>query len=244
MLHTFMSGHSKWSQIKRKKGIKDVQKGQIFTKMSKLITLAVKEGGSVTDPDKNFRLRLAVERAKGENMPKEAIARAVEKAAGGGHENLHAAIYEGFGPGGITLVIAATTDNPNRSHSEVKNTLEKAGGKIGGQHSVLYLFDKCGVVVFKKGEGVEVKVFDFADKIGALDIEEAPEDFVVYIPFENLGHVSQNLTDIEPATVDVFYRPKAPISVSTEVADKAHALIESLAALDDVERVYSNFELL
>lgn len=238
-----MSGHSKWSQIKRKKEIKDIEKGKIFSKISRLITLAVKEGGGTTDPEKNIKLRLAVERAKSENMPKDNIARSIEKATRGGEENLRAIVYEGFGPGGIALLITGATDNPSRAHSQVKSTLERIGGKLGGPNCVNYLFDKCGVVVFKRTESDESKIFSFADKIQALDIDETDGNLVVYIPFSNIGQVDENLDGLKPETVDVFYRPKNVVKGEKDLQIKLYSLIESLESLDDVERVYSNFEI-
>lgn len=239
-----MSGHSKWSQIKRKKGIKDVQKGQIFTKMSKLITLAVKEGGGIADPEKNFKLRLAVERAKGENMPKDSISRAIEKATGADSPNLKEVIYEGFAAGGVALLIRAATDNSNRTHSEVKNTLEKHGGKFGNVNSVAYLFEKCGLVSFDRLAVPEDKVFEFADRTKALDIDTTDDSYNVYIPFEKLGHVAEFAAGISPKSVEIDYRPKTTVFLdSGEGSQKIVALCHALEELDDVDRVFANFEI-
>lgn len=235
-----MSGHSKWSTIKRKKGIADQKRGQIFSKMSRLITLAVIEGGGIGDPEKNVKLRLAIERARAENMPKENISRAIEKAIGGAGDNVKEVVYEAFGPGGVSLIIAAATDNPNRTHSEIKKVLEKMGGKMGTPNAVAHLFDKCGVVVFEKRLSDESAVFEFADSCGAYDIEENETSYVVYIPFEKLGLVSRQLQGLKPSTIDVFYRSKAVLSTSPKDNIKVSELIEALQDLDDVDKVYSN----
>src|SRR3990167_11458648 len=184
-----MSGHSKWSQIKRQKGINDQKRGQIFSKLSRLITLAVKEGGGITDPSNNLRLRLAVERAKVENMPRENVMRAIEKAKGEGGAGLKEIIYEAFAPKGVHLLIKVLSDNPNRTHSEVKNLIERLGGKLGTPNSVANLFKLCGVVVFDKSKNDETAIFAFADKLASFDIEEDDQDFVVYITFEQIGAV-------------------------------------------------------
>lgn len=238
-----MSGHSKWSQIKRKKGIKDEQKGQMFSKLSRLITLAVKEGGGISDPDKNVRLRLAVAKAKESNMPKENIARAIEKAKGLGEEDLKEIVYEGFGPRGVSLIILAATDNPNRTLSQIRKVLEQTGGKLGSAGSVLYNFEKCGVVVFDKQLISENMVLQLVDKMQVKDIEEDENNFVLYIPFGELGHVEKNIDQSfpRPTMIDIFYRPLTTIDIADkEIADKILSLVETLEELDDVHKVYVN----
>jgi len=238
-----MSGHSKWSQIKRKKGMKDEQKGQMFSKLSRLITLAVKEGGGIVDPDKNVRLRLAVAKAKEYNMPKDNIKRAIEKAKGGEEQDLKEVVYEGFGPRGISLVILAATDSPNRTLSEVRKVLEQAGGKLGSSGSVLYNFEKCGIVVFNKQVITENMVLQLAERLNAYDIEADENNFVLYIPFEELGHVEKNIDESfpKPETIDIFYRPLNTIEIfDKEIVDKILSLINALENLDDVHKVYDN----
>ncbi len=238
-----MSGHSKWSKIKRGKGIKDEQKGQMFSKLSRFITLAVKEGGGISDPDKNVRLRLAVMKAKEFNMPKENIARAIEKAKGSQDVDLKEIVYEGFGQGGVSLIIIAATDNPNRTLSEIRKILEQAGGKLGSAGSALYNFEKCGVVVFDKQAISENMVLQLMGKIQAQDIEEDESNFVLYVPFEELGHVEKNIDQAfpKPTTIDIFYRPLTTIDISDkEIADKILSLVETLEELDDVHKVYVN----
>lgn len=136
-----MSGHSKWATIKRQKGANDAKRGQLFTKLSKSITLAVREGGGVADPNGNFRLRLAVEAARAANMPKDNIERAISRASGKEMDNLAEALYEGFGPGGFSVIVETLSDNKQRTVSEVKNIFDKNGGSMGSQGSVQYQFE-------------------------------------------------------------------------------------------------------
>ncbi|OGK13830.1 hypothetical protein A3H80_01115 [Candidatus Roizmanbacteria bacterium RIFCSPLOWO2_02_FULL_37_19] len=234
-----MSGHSKWSTIKRKKGIKDQQRSSVFSKMARLITTAVHEGGGVTDPENNFKLRLAIERAKSVNMPRDTIDRAIEKAGGGEGQQLKEILYEGFGPGGVALLISVITDNTNRTHADVKQALEKQGGKMGGHNAVAYLFQKCGVVVFNASSASEEKIFAFADKIGALDIEEESERYVIYVPFENIGKVKELSSDIQAQEIDVFYRPLTTVDPKG-LQDKIETLIDRLEDLEEVHTVYTN----
>lgn len=237
-----MSGHSKWSQIKRQKGINDQKKGAIFSKMSKIITMAVREGGGIADPAKNFKLRLAVERARAENMPKDNIERAIEKATGADSANIKEVVYEGFAVAGASLIITAATDNPNRTFNMIKSTLEKLNGKMGSPNSVAYNYDKCGVVVFNKSEIDEAAAFSFSDSIGASDIDDNGSTYVVYIPFEKLGHVHEVLGDTKPDTIDVFYRPHLTVMVDHNIAEQIGRICEALEDLDDVDKVYSNYE--
>ncbi len=230
-----MSGHSKWSQIKRKKGIKDQQKGQLFSKIARLITLTVLDGGGMTDPEHNIRLRMAIEKAKEANMPKENIKRAIEKGTGPDKEQLHEVIYEAFGPKGVVFLIQATTDNPNRTINEIKKILERVGGKIGNQGAVSYLFRKCAIVTFNKKENKEEDVFSLADKIQAFDIDEDENLFSVYFPFENLGKVKD---------AEVDYKPTSYVKIDNqEDARKILNLMEALEEQDDVQKVFSNFDI-
>lgn len=155
-----MSGHSKWSKIKREKQAKDKQKGNIFSKLSRLITLAVIEGGGITDPENNIKLRLAIEKAKNLNLPKENIERAIEKGTGPESQELKEVVYEAFGPEGVSLIILATTDNMNRTLSEIRNVLELHGGKLGTQGSVLHLFKKSGLSTFEVMPYASVEISD------------------------------------------------------------------------------------
>lgn len=239
-----MSGHSKWSQIKRKKGLKDQEKGRIFSKLARAITIAVLEGGGAIDPEHNIKLRMAIEKAKHENMPKENVKRAIEKGTGPNKESLHEIVYEGFGPHGVMFLIQATTDNSNRTHSEIKNVLERHNGKVGAQGSVSYLFQKCGVISFDKESNKEEDVFSFADKVSALDIEDDGTMFTVYFPFGNLGRVRDFLGDLKSSPAELDYRATSTVKIADKNSAKSILnLVESLEALDDVHKVFSNFDI-
>ncbi len=239
-----MSGHSKWSQIKRKKGLKDQEKGRIFSKLARAITIAVLEGGGATDPEHNLKLRMAIDKAKHDNMPKENIQRAIEKGIGPDKESLHEIVYEGFGSKGVVFLIQATTDNSNRTHSEIKNVLERHHGKIGAQGSVMYLFQKCGMISFDKTGNREEDVFNFADKIHALDIDDDGSMFTVYFPFENLGRVRDFLGELKPTPAELDYRPTSSVKITDQGSAKSIlSLVESLESLDDVHKVFSNFDI-
>ncbi len=229
-----MSGHSKWSQIKRKKGITDQKKGLVFSKLSKLITIAVKEGGGIGDPDKNVRLRLVISVAKSENMPKENIERAIEKATGGGADLLKEAVYEGFGPSGGSLLIVAATDNSNRAHSEIKTTLEKNGGKMGNVNSVAYNFQKCGLVILPKSEYSEEKAFEIGENLSLIDLQEDDESYIVYIPFEKIG-------EAKDIPVEIYYRPLVTVTLDEKDQERVGRILDVLEELDDVSKVYTNY---
>jgi len=239
-----MSGHSKWANIKSKKGVKDKARGTLFSKLSRVITLAVLEGGGLTDPENNIKLRLAVEKAKEGNMPKENIQRAIERGIGPNKDQIKEVIYEGFGPGGAALILLTTTDSPNRTLTEIRNVMDRHGGKLGIQGSVNYLFKRCGLVIFEKNKVKEDDVFGFADKIKAFDIEEDKEQFSVYFPFENLGHIKEYLKGIEASPAEIDYKPLSYIKISEkEQATRIINLIEALEELDDVHKVFANFDI-
>lgn len=239
-----MSGHSKWSKIKREKETKDKQKGNVFSKLSHLITLAVIDGGGIKDPESNVKLRLAIEKAKKVNMPKVNIDRAIEKGVGPDGQQLRQVIYEAFAPGGISLIILATSDNVNRTLSEVRNVVESHGGKLGNQGSVLHLFKKCGLTVFKASEETEEAVLGFADKIGAFDIDKDEEFYLLYFPYELIGKIKEYLTGLKVDSIEVDYKPYTLVDISDKnLAKKVLELIAHLESLDDVQKVYTNFNI-
>ena len=233
-----MSGHSKWSNIKRKKGITDKIKGATFAKLSRLITLAVLEGGGMADPINNFRLRFAIDKARSLNMPKENITRAVEKGSGPNKEVLKEVVYEAFAPHGVNLIIVATTDNSNRTFAEIRLVLERNKGKMGGQGTVAYNFQKCGVVVFEDSKESEVLLF--AEAMSAYDIEKEENSFTVYIPFENLGKVKDYSNSLVPVLVESEYKPKTTVQLAIKEQNEVVELIEKLEEMDDIQNVYSN----
>lgn len=241
-----MSGHSKWKTIKRQKGVKDVKRGAIFTKHSNAITVAVKQGGNIADPESNFKLRLAIEAARADNMPKENIDRAILKAAGKEGVNLEEAVYEGFGPGGFSIVVEAFTDNKQRTVAEVKNAFEKNGGTMGAQGSVMYQFERKGIVtVVKNGKPFD-DIFVIAVDSGAEDVEEAGDEALIYTRPEDLAKVRSFLTEkgITVQNAELVYKPVVLFTISDKItAEKAVAFFEKLEELDDVQKVFTNFDI-
>lgn len=239
-----MSGHSKWSQIKRKKQIKDQKRGVIFSKLSREISLAVIQGKGITDPSHNLRLRMAIDRARQYNMPKERIDKAIEKGAGPDKDSLREVIYEGFGPEGVALVILAATDNTNRTLQSVRQVLESHGGKLASQGAVSYLFDKCALVSFNKKEASEEDVFKFSDQIEAFDIDQDEAFFYVYFPFENIGKASGLVKTVNGSAPEIDYKPRSLVKVNDkEKGEKILALLEKLEQLEDVQKVFANFDI-
>jgi YebC/PmpR family DNA-binding regulatory protein len=239
-----MSGHSKWANIKRQKQAADVKRGQVFSKLSRLITLAVIQGGGITDPEYNVKLRLAIEKAKQANMPKENIKRAIERGVGPEKDQLKELMYEAFGPENTALLILTTTDNPNRTRSQIRETLDKNGGKLVDSGAVNYLFTRCGLVIFSKNKVTEEKVFDFASKVNAFDIDEDKDNFYVYLPFENLGKIKDFLEGLIYETAEVDFKPNSVIQITdSEKAKQILNLVELLESLDDVQKVFGNFDI-
>jgi len=238
-----MSGHNKWSKIKRSKEAKDKVRGNTFSKLSRLITLAVLEGRGITDPNNNIKLRLAIDKAKHFNMPKENIARAVARASGPDKSQIREVIYEGFALAGVGLIIYATTDNPNRTLSQIRNILEHHQGKLGTPGSVSYLFQRCGSISIDKNKMTEDKIYEFADKIKALDIEEDDQSFFIYFPYENLGKINECSDGLELPPAEIDYKPQTLIKIKDQnTYQRITALIEALENLDDVHRVFANYE--
>ncbi len=241
-----MSGHSKWSTIKRQKGTKDQKRGQVFTKLSYSITTAVREGGGVTDPNSNFRLRLAVEEARAANMPKENISRAIERAKGGQGGEIEEIFYEGFGPGGFSVIVEALTDKKQRTVAEVKNLFEKNGGSFGVTGSVLYQFEKKGEITVAKEEKALDDVFLIAADNMAEDIEEYGNDAIIYTKSEDLARTRDGLQNagLRVKESRLFWKPILVNTITeTEKAMKAMKFVELLEDLDDVHKVYVNFDI-
>jgi len=241
-----MSGHSKWATIKRQKGVNDAKRGHLFTKLSSAITIAVRQGGGVADPESNFRLRLAVEAAHSANMPKENIERAIERASGKKAAILQEVVYEGFGPGGFSVVIEALTDNKLRTVSEIKNIFSKNGGSMGALGSVMYQFEKKGVIaVDKEGKSLD-DIFLIAVNNDAEDIEEEGLEVFLYTKPEEVTKIRDALTQdgLKVKTFEIIFRPVVinPLFDKTSI-EKALSFIEKLEALDDVQKVYANFDI-
>jgi YebC/PmpR family DNA-binding regulatory protein len=239
-----MSGHSKWSTIKRQKGAKDAQRGQLFTKLAREITVAAKTG--LPDPDSNFRLRMAVQKARAENMPRENIERAIERATGGsGTDTYDDITYEGFGPGGVAIVIRALTDNRNRTVGEVRSTLTRAGGTLGESGSVGWMFDNVGSILVDVGDKDPEELALVAIDTGAQDVSIEEDAVEVFTEVQDLHTVQEALVSAgyEIRSAEPAMRPKTLMEVDSDTAVKAVRLLEKLEELDDVQQVYSNLDV-
>lgn len=240
-----MSGHSKWSTIKRDKGLNDSKRGQAFTKAANVITVAAREGGS--NPDMNFKLRLAIDAARAINMPKDNIERAISRGAGGvGGEILENMVYEGFGPAGIALLIEAVTDNKQRTASNVRSTLDKNGGNLGGPGSVAWMFTTTALTEVKIDNFNPEEVALTASDYGAVDFETVEDSLLLYSASEDLQTLKDFLTSSGYVIVrsELSKEPTTTVKInSQEDARKIFNLIEKLEELDDVQKVYANFDI-
>ena len=237
-----MSGHSKWAQIKRQKGANDAKRGATFTKLSNAISIAIRQGGGITDPASNFRLRLAIDAAKAVNMPKENIERAIARVSGKDAAAMEEAVYEGFGPGGIAVIVEAATDNKNRTSAEVANVFNKNGGNMGQPGSVSYQFKQIGQIIVKKlSKSVDDVFMDAADS-GAEDIEDAGEEVYIYTNPTDLARVREGLLskgyEIEEASI--IRKASLTVELSDEDMQKALSFVEKFEEMDDVQQVYTN----
>ncbi|MEK7558785.1 MAG: YebC/PmpR family DNA-binding transcriptional regulator [Patescibacteria group bacterium] len=240
-----MSGHSKWSQIKRQKAKTDVKKGLTFTKLSNAIVIAIKQGGGITDPTQNFRLRLAVDSARSSNMPKENIERAIQKATGKEAGNMEEVIYEGFAPGGVSVIVEAATDNVQRTTSEIKNIFNKSGGSFGQPGSVSYQFSQLGKITIDKDGKSYDEIFEAAVESGADDVEDADGEVAIYTSVSNLAKVKNDLSDKGFNITDarLWRKPNVKATVGDEEQlGKIINFIDTVNNLDDVQNVYSNLE--
>ncbi len=239
-----MSGHSKWSQIKRQKGANDAKRGAIFTKIAREISIAAREGGG--DPDANYRLRLAMEKARAENMPADNIKRAIDKAAGGaGAAEYEEIVYEGYGPGGVAILVEAATDNKNRTVADVRSLFTKSGGSLAGAGSVAWQFEPRGVVAVLLNGGDPDDVALTAIDAGADDVYTDSDPVEVVTDPSQLEGLRKALESAGVAveSAEVTMTPKTPIEVDEHVARQNLRLIEALEDLDDVQRVTANFDL-
>ncbi len=238
-----MSGHSKWSTIKRQKSLNDQKRGKTFTKLANAITIAVKQGGGTTDPSFNFKLRLAVDAARSANMPKENIDRAIKRAAEKGVGDLTEVSYEGFAPGGVSVIVEAATDNSTRTTAEVKSIFNKAGASFGQPGSVSYQFKHVGRIIAKKGNRTFDELFSLALDGGAEDIEDAGEEVFVYTSMHDLAKVREALAQsgVEIAEADLTREPVAAMEITDpDILNKVENFVSSLEELDDVQKVYTN----
>jgi YebC/PmpR family DNA-binding regulatory protein len=239
-----MAGHSKWKNIQHRKGRQDAKKGKIFTKITKELMLAARLGGG--DPGANIRLRSAIDDAKAVNLPKDKIETAIKKGTGEiGAENIEEVFYEGYGPGGVALLIDVATDNRNRTVAEIRHILAKNSGSMGESGCVAWMFDKKGVITFAKERYSEDQLLEIGVEAGAEDVEDngdewevrsRPEDFsAVREAFEKAG--------FEFVSAEVSMVPKTTIQVDRETGEKLLKLYDALDENDDVQNVYANFDL-
>jgi YebC/PmpR family DNA-binding regulatory protein len=239
-----MSGHSKWSQIKRQKGANDAKRGATFTKIAREISIAAREGGG--DPDANYRLRLAMEKARSVNMPADNIKRAIERAAGGGAaEQYEEIIYEGYGPGGVALLVEAATDNKNRTVADVRSIFTKAGGQLAGAGSVAWQFEPRGVVVVSRDGADADEIALAAIDAGAEDVDVEGDPLEIVTDPAHLEGVRRALesSGVTVESAEISMQPKNAIEVDAGVVRQNMRLIETLEELDDVQRVSANFDL-
>jgi YebC/PmpR family DNA-binding regulatory protein len=245
-----MSGHSKWSTIKRQKGVADIKRGQTFTKIANAITIATKLGGS-GDPNANPRLRMTLETAKTVNMPNENIKRAIERGLGKGKEALEEVTYEGFGPGQVAFIVEGVTDNRLRTNQEIRAIFERNGGALAGQGAVSYMFEKKGEIRVQNSESKDKDevMLELID-MGAEDVEDYEEEgvqkFLVYTEATRVAEVGTKITQngyiIE--NQELVMRPNTTQAINDkELAQKVIAFAEKLEENDDVQKVYANFDI-
>lgn len=240
-----MSGHSKWSTIKRQKGATDAKRGKIFTKISNAITIAVKQGGGISDPDSNPKLRLAIETARANNMPKDNIERAIKKATDKGAGDLTELTYEGFAPGGVSVMVEAVTDNPNRTTSEVKNLFSKSGASFAGPGAVAYQFEQVGEIIVLKNNKSFDDIFIQAAELGAVDVDDGEEEVIVYTKLSDISKVKEGLVGLGLSVTDanLTRKPNRKVEVENKEKEKILNFLSSLEDMDDVQNVYSNISV-
>lgn len=237
-----MSGHSKWATIHRQKEVKDAKRGNLFAKLGKAISISVKAGGG-PDPAANFKLRVAVEKARASDMPKENIERAISK--GEGAEALDEVTYEGFGPGGIGVIVDAATDNKNRTGQEIKNAFERGGGTLAGPGSVSFNFEQKGFMLVKKTSDIEGQMLKLIE-VGVEDVEETDDGIEVTTSPDKLREARKRIEegDFEVISTELYLKPKSlvPVSDPAEVK-RAIGFLENLEENEDVQKVYTNLDV-
>jgi len=239
-----MSGHSKWHSIKHKKGATDAKRGKLFTKFIKEITVAARTGGG--DPDANARLRKAILDAKAGNMPNDTIDRAIRRGTGAEEGvNYEEITYEGYGPGGVALLIEAVTDNRNRTVAEIRHMFSKNGGNLGEAGSVGWLFEKKGYIVVEKASKPEEELFDIAIEAGADDLRDDEDNFEIITSPENFEKVQDAIKSagIEPQVAEVSMVPQNYIQLAGNEARQMLKLMEAIEDHDDVQKVHANFDI-
>ncbi len=239
-----MAGHSHWAGIKHKKGRQDNLRSKIFSKISREITVAAKLGSK--DPDSNHRLRAAIESAKGANMPKENISRAISKSEIDKNSNFESLRYEGFGPQNIALIIEALTDNKNRTASKLRTTLQKFGGNLGTSGSTKHFFDNCGIIQFSSEAMSDEKALDFSAKVGALDCIKNKNLFEIITKKEDFYRVKGEVEKISKNLIysGIEWRSKDLVIIKKENLFKLENMLELLQDDDDIQNVFHNCKVL
>lgn len=236
-----MSGHSHFATIKRQKAVNDAAKGNLFSKMARAIMIAAKNGG---DPDMNFKLRFEMDKARAASMPKENIERAIAKATTES-ANLEEITYEGFGPGGVGVIIEVLSDNKNRAAQEIKNLFDRAGGSMGGPNSVAFNFESKGFMVVKKTGDSDAQMLALIDA-GAEDIEDIGSEFEVYVAPDKLGQIHKALVagGFEVTETELQMKPKNFVTISDSgIAQKIVKFIDEVESHDDVQKVFTNADI-
>jgi YebC/PmpR family DNA-binding regulatory protein len=238
-----MAGHSKFKNIQFRKGAQDKKRSKIFSKLSRDITLAAKQG--LPDPAANAKLRLAIANARAESMPRDNIERAIKKAVGGETDNYEEIRYEGFGPGGVGIIVETLTDNKNRAASNVRSTFSKYGGNMGETGSVAFMFDRLGQIVYPASAGSEDAIMEAAIEAGAEDVESDEETHTIYTAFESFGGVLDTLSASlgDPKSTGIIWRAKTDTPVEGETVGSLLKLIDMLDEDDDVQNVWTNADI-
>ena len=238
-----MAGHSKWANIQHRKGRQDAKRSKMFSKLSKEITIAAKMGAP--DPEFNPRLRLAIQAAKSQSMPKDNIDRAIKKSTNADEASFEEIRYEGFGPAGIGVIVEALTDNRNRAASDIRSIFTKSGGNLGETGSVSFMFDRVGFIQFSADVGSEDDVMEAAIDAGADDVVSGSDGHEVYCAPDQLAEVARNLEEKlgEPQSAKLIWRPQNEIEVTGDKVENVMKLMNTLDDCDDVQNVYSNFDI-
>ena len=238
-----MAGHSKFKNIQHRKGAQDKKRAKIFSRLAKEITVAAKTG--MADPDSNPRLRTAILAARAQNMPKDNIERAIKKSADADGENYDEVRYEGFGPGGVGVIVETLTDNRNRTASDVRSTFSKSGGNMGETGSVSFMFDRVGSIEYRPEAADVEAVFDAAIEAGAEDVISGEDGHEIVCSMEDLHGVVDLLAGVlgEPQAASIVWKPQNDVPVDAEAAEKVLKFMDALDDLDDVQNVYANFDI-
>jgi YebC/PmpR family DNA-binding regulatory protein len=238
-----MSGHSHYATTKRQKELKDNARGQVFSKMARAITIAAKTGGGAA-PDSNFKLRIAIDKARAISMPKDIIDRAISKASAAG-EALEEVMYEGFGPGGVSVLVEVATDNRNRTASEVRNLFEKNGGKVAVPGAVSFNFEPKGLILIKKDADPDSQMLKLID-LGAADVEDSEDGVEVYVDPKSLSEMQNKLEEngFEVLSSELIQKPKNLQEIKGDQMEKVENFLNNMDEHDDVQKVFTNADFI